>query len=375
MELRKYFPCFRKALLSTLAFWGCYFLRVFAQAFVIALYTDADTKFDGLPPIVNYLIPAVCFLAAFPYFYDCFLCDFAETKRYYETLNSESFSIVNELKSRLHNAEFIVTHSVFAFWMLCVYGFLNAFAYTALYMLCELLARRAWFKSRAASERVKQKRFPYAVYLVAIALRYCLMIFGLIFLVGIVKMSIGSIWGIVSAVIIASIALSVAITLALFVYWRIRAIKIQRRLFKKLRTVSRENGLRFKEPKGVYSALLLQKPLYFTLESRHKSFNIVLVPTLLRKTPLYFLGDGVIERVRSFYFMRVELFKKSSYIEYKLAQGRENTQNVILLSPVPRQIFIGPVGAPTEADNASVVDNALLYTGTAFCNFIERVCG
>lgn len=375
MEPEKYLPYFRRALLAVITCCGYFFLRYFVEALVLAVFVNSDTLFEGYPPIVFVLIPLLSFLIFIPYCYECFLGDFVETKRYYETLaDEEKFTVLGELKKCARTPEFIITRLVFTFLLWLLLGFFNMLVYTAMSVFCELFARRRWYNGRKAGVSLQPKKRPYALYLLATVLRYNLSVFGIIFLVGMVKVSIGSVWGIIGRALLVGVVAAISVTVFLFFYWRIRAIKVQLRLFKKLNAVCRQNGVRFRQPKGIYSALLMQKPLYFALEHKKICFDILLVPTLLRKTPLYFLGDGVIQRVRRFYFFKVEVFSRSSFMEYKLPPVKDGRQSIILLSPIPRQFYVGPVGNPSEGDNSSAVDNALIYSGTAFCNYIERRC-
>lgn len=374
MNFQKYFPYFRKAILSTISFWGYYALQLFVSAFVVVIYTNSDTAFEGLHASYLPVTAVLCLIALYPYSYDTYIGDFIACGRYFDSLGErDSFSLKEEFLLRIRDVEFIVSRAVWAFWTLVVMGFVPMLVCVAITTFAELMVLRYWFSCRSRRESVVKKKRPYAIYLLGRIARWNLIVFGCTFLVAIVKLSIGSIWTLVSKILFVAIIAVAAFMVFLFFYRRVRAVKVQRRLVKKLSAVCRENGLRLKLPNGIYTALLRQKVQYFTLEHRHIRFNIALVPTILRKTPLYFLGDGVIQRVHTFYFFKIDLFSKDKFIEYKLPKPQDGEKNIILLSPIPRQFFIGPPGNPAEGDNSSEVDGALVYSGTALCNYINRI--
>lgn len=374
MDARKFFPFFRKAMLSALSFWGYFVIRIFATAFVTALYTDSDTAFEGFPPsygIVCALVSAVV-LALFSF--DSYVCDPVYCLNYLDETDpeSEKFELGHEFKELLHTPSFYVGIGIWAFFSLITLGFAEMSVCVAVNVFAELLARRRWFSERNRKGLVKKPKRPYAVSLFAHILLWLLIASGAILCVGMLKMSLGSIAGLVAYALSFAVCVAVSVLAFLFFYRRIRAIRIQKRLMKKISAVCRANGIRFREPKNIYSAALLQKVSSFTLEHRHIRFNCILIPTLLRKTPLYFLGNGTVKRVHTFYFFRIELFKREKIIEYKFNKTGSDEKNIILLSPIPRAFYLGPVGNPTDGDNSSEIDNALIYSGSAFCNYVER---
>jgi hypothetical protein len=60
-------------------------------------------------------------------------------------------------------------------------------------------------------------------------------------------------------------------------------------------------------------------------------------------------------------------------LKYHLERPQKGEKNVIILSPIPREFFIGERGNASNGDFNSEVDTALIYSGSEFCNYIERV--
>ncbi|MBR6562478.1 MAG: hypothetical protein IKK70_00895 [Clostridia bacterium] len=371
MNAERYFKTCRAVLLSLLSFWAYFALTRAVMALCITIYADADTRFEGLHPSIYVLYWALCIILLVPYAFDCFVSDADATLEYTESLDRSEFNFKQELLSSVRSESFIATRVI---WLLCSLVFKSFFFTVALLLIttaCELFAHRRWFYCHQNGEEAKPKRRPYFFTLAGICARWILMVVALALIVAVLKNTLGSIWAIVSTAILIAIGAVLIFGVVLFIYRRIRAIRVQIRLISKLERASRENGYRFRKPNGIFSALLLQKPVYFTLEHRHSPKKCVVIPTLNRSHQLYFLGDGVVQRVKRYYFFKTELFYRSKYIEYKLPES-EGMQNIVLLSPIPREFFIGPVGKPAVGDNASEIDGALIYSGTAFCNYLSR---
>lgn len=375
MDARKYFPFFRKALIAALSFWGYFVVRIFTVAVVTAIYTDSDTMFVGLHPSYGIACALASIIVLFIYAFDSYACDTVYCLNYLDEIDpeAENFIFKDEFKRLLKTKTFFVGIGIWAFFSLITWSFLEMLACVFINVICELFARRQWFNGREHRDLVKRSKRPYALTLVGHTLLWFALFFGMILCVGALKMSLGSIIGLVAYVLSIVLCAVAVLLVVLFFYRRIRAIRIQKRLMNKLEKLSRANGLRFRKPQNIYSTVLLQKVSCFTLEHKHLSFNCVLIPTISRKTPLYFIGNGIVKRVRTFYFFKIELFKRERVITYKLKKPAENERNIILLSPIPRAFYLGPVGNPTEGDNSSEIDNALIYSGSAFCNYAERL--
>lgn len=372
MDAVKYFKVFRKALLSTLAFWCFFALTRTAYALCVTIYADQDTAFVGLHPSINIVFPILSLLLLIPYSFDCYVGDSAETQEYIDNVDYQEFSFKADLISCCKTIEFITARVVWLLFSLIVFNVWFTLLVLLINTCGEIFAHRRWFYCMRNGEEVKPKKRPYFFTLLGSCARWVLMVFAVTMIIAILKNTLGSIWAIVSRALLIALAAVIAYIVFSLIYSRIRAIRIQSRLIKMLTKTARDNGYRFKTPSGVYSSLLRQRPLNFTLEKKDNSKNCVIIPNINRSVQLYFLGSGVVQRVKRYCFFKIELFYTSKYTEYKFRDTLTEQERIIILSPIPREFFIGPVGKPAVGDNGSEIDNALIFSGTAFCNHIER---
>lgn len=401
----KYFPCARRALLSTISFWGYVLVRKFLYAFVLIWFDNEETRLFGYPEIA-FTLQAVlgCAVALFV-FYDCWLCDYQKEKEFVEqNENTASFSFVGELKTLIKNPEFLTGQGVVLFWCLCVSS-VSTIPVFAFSVIAELWAHRNWFKTKSLFGKKKKKKGFYAFYLVLHIGIWSFIFFGLTLIVAMLKMGFTPIIEALKNYIIIIVSAFIILLLLVFLLSHLRAIKVQYKTIKKLKTLAKENRIKLKLPKHPYISLLRQRAEPFSLEHRHFSVNGVIIPTILRKTPLYFLGNGIVQRCRNYYFFKIKLFTKSKFLKYDFPESKRNEKKIILLSPIPREFFLanrdyssdyqatqidnvhilknGPLprtyfelseGNVADGDNGSLVDGALIYSGTAFCNYIRRMC-
>lgn len=401
----KYYPCIRKAILSAIAFWGYFLAFLLSYGVVAVFFQSNETDLFGYPPICYILSDVLGTVISLFIFYDCFVCDYIKESEFVVRNDGvERFSFKDELKYLIKDPEFITGQAVIAFFAIVV-SRVYAIPVIAFSILAELWAHRNWFATKKFFGKKKKKKGVYAFRLILHMAIWAFNLFGFVLIVGLIKMSFTPIVEVLKnyALIIAA---SLAILFVLcFLLLRLRAIKVQYKTIRKLKSLAKENRIKLKLPKHPYISLLRQKPEQFTLEQRHFSVNGVLVPTLLRKTPLYFLGGGIIQRKRSWYFFKIEVLTRSKFINYSFPESKRNEKKIILLSPIPREFFLasrdfssdykanevdnarivknGPLprvyfdlgeGNTADGDNGSEIDGALIYSGTAFCNYIRRMC-
>lgn len=372
MDFSKSLPYYRKVFAALLSFWGYFLVKYLGEAFVLSFYVNADTQFVGIHPSYAYICLIFGLVLLVPYSYDTALCDEKGCYEYILALDEKAeFSFKNELMTQLRNPLFYVGIAIWLLFAAICYGFWWGLLITAISALTELFARRSWFFARKSIDRLKPDKI-YAIAIIKHILLWAGIICGAIFAVGMIKLGFASVWNTLKYVVAGIIILSVVLAILLRIRNLFRVLRVQKRFFARLEQVCRDNGIRFRRPMNIYSSTLLSRNIGFVLESRHKRYNCIVVPTLRRSTPLYFVEKGVIQRIKSFKILKIEVSNRDKFIEYRFKDSEREQQNILLLSPVPREIFVGPPGNPTPTDNGEDFHGALIYTGSAFCNYLER---
>ena len=395
----------RKALLSTIAFWGYFSTLYFITAFVRACFQTAETDLFGYPLICVAIIDILFTLVSLFMFYDYYVCDYMKESEFVERVSEQdSFSVKDEFKYLIKDPEFLTGQAVVAFFSIVIP---NVFAIPviALSIVAELWAHKNWFKTRNVFGKKKKMKGAYAFRLVKHIVIWLFNFFGLTLIVMMIKMGFTPIVTVLKDYYVVILSAIVVLAIAIFVLRRLRAIKVQYKTISKLKRLAKENRMKLKLPKHPYISLLRQIPEPFTLEHRHFSVNGIIIPTVLRKTPLSFLGNGLVQRTHTYYFFKIELFSRHKFVTYKFPESKRNEKKIILLSPIPREFFLADANYATEyretmidnphgakngrvprtymsvvrsehadGDNGSEIDGALIYSGTAFCNYIRRMC-
>ncbi len=401
-DLQKYLPVARKALLSTIAFLGYLLVKSFLYGFVETIFQNEETRLFGYPEIC-YTLQTVfgCLIALFV-FYDYYLCDRIKEKEFVEGYENESvFSLKNELKTLIKTPEFVVGQCVILIFSFA-HDNVTAIPTILFSIIAELWAHKNWFRTKNHFEKKKKKKGFYAFHLLLHIGIWVFNFIGLSVIVLLLKTGFTPIVTALKNYVLIIVSAILILSVAVFVLNRVRAIRVQYRLIRKLKRLSQENRMKLTLPKHPYISLLRQKCENFTLEHRKLTVKGVLVPTLLRKTPLYFLGNGIVQRSYTYYFFKIELFSKNKFIKYSFPETKHGEKKIILLSPIPRQFYLAnrdysedlkatvvdsayqvkgarkfhisfAKGDVAEGDNGSTVDNALIYSGSAFCNYIERL--
>ncbi len=374
MNVQKLIPFGRSALLSTVAFWGYYFITKCIYGLVSIFYSNDNTEVNGYPESYFTVAAAVTAVAFLAFCFDVCFANTAKRAAYIEkSKEKESFSFGSEIVSMFKDLEFLTLVAVFSAWNLVIldaYAFLVTLAFL---LIADFFARLNWFAYSREGAKIPENKGITAVRM-AIHVAIWFAVIGLLCVLSLIGRELfGAIFAAVGMYLFVALGALVGLLVLLFIWRRIRALSIQRRFFKKLAKACRENSVRYKEPKGVCKAVLRQQVMQFTLEHKNVRFNCVLIPTILRKTPLYFLGNGEVKRVHTFYFFKIDIFSSEKLLKYKLERPQKGEKNVIILSPIPREFFIGERGNASSGDFNSEVDKALIYSGSEFCNYIERI--
>ena len=373
MTMQKLFPIGRGALLSTIAFWGYYFITTCINGLISIFYSDDNTEVNGYPDSYFTVCLVVTAIAFFFFCLDMCFANSGKRAAYIEkSKEKESFSFGKEIASMLTDIELLVIIAVFSFWNLVILDTLAFLVTLAFLLVADFFARLNWFAYSREGAKVPESKGITAIRM-AIHVAIWFAVIGLLCVLSLIGRELfGAIFAAVGVYLYFALGGLVGLLVILYIWRRIRAVAVQRRFFKKLARVCRENSVRYKEPKGIVSSVLRQQIMQVTLEHNNVRFNCVIIPTILRKTPLYFLGNGEVKRVHTFYFFKIDIFSSEKLLKYQLERPQKGEKNVIILSPIPREFFIGERGNAANGDFNSEVDKALIYSGSEFCNYIER---
>ncbi len=374
MNVQKLIPFGRSALLSTVAFWGYYFIRICIEGLVSIFYSNDNTEVNGYPESYFTACSVIAAIAFFVFCLDVCFANTAKRAAYIEkSKEKESFSFGSEIVSMFKDLEFLTLVAVFSAWNLVIFDAYAFLVTLAFLLIADFFARLNWFAYSREGAKIPENKGITAVRM-AIHVAIWFAVIGLLCVLSLIGRELfGAIFAAVGVYLFVALGALVGLLVLLFIWRRIRALSIQRRFFKKLAKACRENSVRYKEPNGICKSVLRQQVMQFTLEHKNVRFNCVLIPTILRKTPLYFLGNGEVKRIHTFYFFKIDIFSSEKLLKYKLERPQKGEKNVIILSPIPREFFIGERGNASSGDFNSEVDKALIYSGSEFCNYIERV--
>lgn len=401
MDAKKALPYLRKILLTTIAFWG--YILVCNAGFIMvdSFYISFDPLSDAVPQNLSVWQAVIGYVAFTPLFYDFLVCDRVSQNEYIKSVQAvESFSYKSEIKRLGRNTDFLLGSATMVFWsafaapMFSV--FLDCFGVPAepnsflkrlivlaifalpavlMYAAASLLSHRRWYSEKGYYDPNEAVKGIYALRLIKNAVIWVvdfLLAFYLIFLARFTFDPLKRGFGRYFMPVITFLAV---LSVVLFFYRRIRALVKQYFFLKKLKSFCKENKLKLKLPESPYFSVLRQEIRSFSVSNTLMTFNCLLVPSIIRKIPLYFTSDNKTIRAHTYYFFKIALYTTAKTVGYSFTQlpGDIPQTNILVLSPVPRDIFVGPVGNATPADNGSEINGAILYNGSAFCNYISRI--
>ena len=207
------------------------------------------------------------------------------------------------------------------------------------------------------------------------------------YVVSLVSVALGLSKAFVSLSFWNSVFVAAAVVLAV-VYARCVPIFFKRRKFlKKLKKVCRQNGYTVENPnKMIKSAFNVYDGFNFTLSGGGKKYDCKLVGSLSRSQPMYFSDSGELIRVKKKTLSIITGFGaigfgtiKSIDLSHKAYSHRyefeSENQKMIIINPVPANIFIGhPSASSFAAGPGEKVGKYKIYNATGFLNAIERNC-
>lgn len=404
MDSKKALPYLRKILLTTIAFWGyiliCNVCFIMVEFFYVSLDT-LDTPTVTVPQNVSGWQTVICYAAFIPLFYDFLVCDRVSQNEYVRSIQAlESFSYKNEIKGLIRNTDFLFGSATLVFWSLIATPmfsvFLDCFGVPAdlnsfykrlivlviftlpavlMYAVASVMSRRRWFSSKGCYNPDEAVKSIYALKLLKNTVIWIVDFLLAVYLIFIARYTVEPLNRGLGRYYMPAIKFLAVLAVALFFYRRIRALIKQYLFIKKLKTFCKDNKLNLRLPQSPYFSVLKQEVQSFSVSNKLMTFNCLLVPSVIRKIPLYFKGDNEIIRAHTYYFFKIALFTTTKTVSYSFNELPENIpqNNIIVISPIPREIFIGAVGNAIPADNGSETSSAVIYSGSALCNYISRL--
>ncbi len=153
--------------------------------------------------------------------------------------------------------------------------------------------------------------------------------------------------------------------------WRpIRAMIKRRDFLKKLDAVCRQTGAVISAIDMPYRSIFATTETEsFTVTVNGKRYACKLIGAIKRGAPMGIFqgGEGAIAtHVR---FARITLFSRVTQFEFGFAS---EDQKILIINPVPKQLYRTENGKTTELDNGDVVDGYKVYTASGFLGALER---
>lgn len=151
-------------------------------------------------------------------------------------------------------------------------------------------------------------------------------------------------------------------------FWR--ACRIRRRFFKRLEVVLREQGATISHKKRLYRSLIrLSDEVNFIVTHGEKTYYCKLFATLKRHTPLYFSERGIVQRLHSFRFRRVEYFRYTAQFDFSFeADGTK----ALIVTPVPKELYAGDTSFNRLIDTGESVGDYKVFTASGFLGALSR---
>ncbi len=407
MTNEKLYPIIRKLILSNIAYWAyiliCYagFSLIIAANTSITPQYSTETEYFVSETAIYIWQTVISYVAFIPLFYDFLVCDRRAQHEYFATLpENPKFSVKAEIKALPKNKAFVIGASVIAFWSVALPGFftflpgclgvpngspafLNRLIIFAvftvpaviMYGASVVISHRRWFSQKGNFYAEQKAKGIYAFRLIKNGIIWAVDFLLLDYLIILAKFVADPITRGLRDYLLPTLIAIVAICAFVFVYRRIRALLKQRAFLKMLKSFCAENKLKLYPPKAPYSAVLKHELRPFALETPKLRFECLLVPSAVRKIPIYFPGDSTLIRAHTFCFFKIPLFTKQKEQTYSFgtAVGEKTVIKSLILSPIPRELFVGDLGKSAPADNGSQVGDAVIYSGSAFCNYIKRL--
>lgn len=153
--------------------------------------------------------------------------------------------------------------------------------------------------------------------------------------------------------------------------WRfLRAVRIRRRLFKRLRALCREMGFTLSPIRRPYRSLLFIKSgVSFTVTTAEKTYYCKLFCSRNYHNPLYFAETGIVQCIHSLRIRRVEYFSYITQLDFSFDAP---TPKILIVNPVPKEIYVGNLEFSRLIDTGESAGDYKIFTATGFLGALER---
>lgn len=155
-------------------------------------------------------------------------------------------------------------------------------------------------------------------------------------------------------------------------FFLLRALRIRRRFFKKLKMLCRENGYEICGKRRLYLSLFrYHDGINFTIHANGKIYDCKLFGAWRRHWELFFDENGVFRSRHAFRFRRVEFFSYTTICHFDF---ESENHKICLVMPVPKEICAGNEHWNRPIDTGVRVGDYRIFNATGFLNALQRDC-
>lgn len=244
----------------------------------------------------------------------------------------------------------------------------------ALEILSHWSVRNAWISDTMQSKSAKEKNdFAKSVKNILItACVYCgaslVIPWGLPLFVTIANLGAGAIVFLYIAIALIAVALLVLLS------FYIRAMKKRKEFVSRLTRYCKEHSIELTDIRKPYlSVFFQQQGIDFSLKKGATVCECKFVAGVFPNSPIVFTdqGEGICQNtLRIFKF---DILHLNSRIDYRMETGSEHSKKIIIVLPVPQNIYVSVDGSsPRVADTGEIMGDYTLYTATGFLNALDR---
>lgn len=165
-----------------------------------------------------------------------------------------------------------------------------------------------------------------------------------------------------------------AITLIVLLSFYVRAIGKRRKFISKLEKHCKEHSIVLTDIRRPYISVFFQQSgIDFKLKIDTTIYKCKFVAGVFPNSPIVFTdkGEGICQNTLRIF--KINIFQLNNRIDYHMANDSEGSQKIIIVLPVPKNIYVSVDGStPRIADTGEVMDDYTLYTATGFLNALDR---
>ena len=164
----------------------------------------------------------------------------------------------------------------------------------------------------------------------------------------------------------------VCIVVIPLVYRPIRAIFKRRAFLRQLDEVCRRNNIAISEIDLPYRSIFsITDHESFTVTLKGKRYACKLIGAIRRNSPLGIFQGGKGAIATHVRFARVTIFSRVTQFEFGFDS---EDPKILIINPIPKQIYYTEGVKTTPLDNGDVVDGYKVYTAHGFLGALERSC-